>query len=405
MIIRGITLFKKQEEIVKTIIESKHRFVTLCASRQFSKTTILEQVLLYHAINEKSVSLYITPTYALSRIIMNKLYKELVDSKIIKTFNKSEFTMELSNDSIIYFRSSTNPDSIRGLSVNYCYIDEAAFQSDELFQITRPALAVLGKQTLCASTPRGKRGFFYTNYQQGLIGNQNYLSLFGIYTDNPFYNRDEVEDAKKTLPENIFKQEYLAEFLDDGGSVFRNVLNCSIIQSFKGFQNEGPYSIGVDLGRQQDFTVVTVLNKNNEVVEIYRRNQQDWTTIIQHINNVIRRYPGASILCETNGIGDVVFELLTKSNPNIRPFLTTNESKNEIIEELILAFETNKISIPTERLFPILHNELNTYTFQYSPKTRRILYSAMSGFHDDTIMSLAIALKVKQRPQMMWSKP
>lgn len=398
MKIKGISLFKRQEDIVTEILNSKARYIALNASRQFSKSTILENVLMFRALNTKHCKcLYITPTYALSKIVMNKLFNNLVDSQVVKSFNKSDNIISFVNGSEIYFRSGTNPDTIRGLSVNYVFIDESAFMSDNVWNITRPTMAVIGKQCVMVSTPRGKTGFFFQTCQLGESGDPNYLYLFGHFKDNPFYNKDDVEQARLILPDNIYKQEYLAEFLDDGGSVFQNVPNCQNIHSFKGYQNEGPYSIGIDLGRQSDFTVVTVLNRYNDVVDIMRINQKDWTLIIGDINSLIRKYRGASILCETNGIGDVVFDLLRKSNPDIRSFVTTNETKNEIIEELIHAFQTESIHIPNQTLFPPLHQEINTYSFNYSPRTRRIIYGAINGFHDDCIMSLAIALKAKNK--------
>lgn len=398
MVINGIKLFPRQQEIITDILSSKKRFIAIVASRQFSKSTILENLMMYRALNNFNIKLlYVTPTYSLSRIVMEKLYSNLVETGIIKTYNKSENIIEFTNNSTIYFRSATNPDTIRGLAVHYVFIDEAAFQEDQVWNTIRPTMNVLGKQCVMASTPRGKIGFFYQACMLGQSGNENYLYLYGHYSQNPFYQKFEVEDARKTLPENVFKQEYEAEFLDAGGSVFQNVKNCQTITKFIGFKSEGPYSIGIDLGRQQDWTVVTVLNKNNEVVEIYRDNKKDWITIIAAINAVIKKYPGSNVLCEVNSIGDVVYDLLRKSNPAIRPFYTTNESKNEIIEELILAFQTNKIFIPTQNLFPQLSQELNTYTFTYSPKTRRIIYNAMIGFNDDTIISLALALKAKYR--------
>jgi len=398
MVVKGINLFPKQKDIIDCTLKSKSRYVSICASRQFSKSTILENILMYRSLNEKKCkSLYITPTYGLSKLVMNKLYSNLIDAGVVKSFNKSDNLISFINGSEIFFRSSTNPDNVRGLSVHYCFIDEAAFMSDDIWNVSRPTLNVIGKQMILTSTPRGKTGFFYSSCQQGISGNENYLYLFGHYSDNPFYNKDEVKDAQLTLPESIFQQEYNAIFLDGGGSVFGNITSCADIHSFKGYANEGPYSIGIDLGRQSDFTVVTVLNKNSEVVEIFRINQQDWNTIIEKINSTIKKYPSASVLCETNGIGDVVFDMLRKSNGNIRPFLTTNESKNEIIEELIHAFQTGGIHIPTQQLFQPLHSELNTYTFQYSPRTRRIIYNSLPGFHDDCIMSLAISLKSKQK--------
>ena len=398
MKIKGIELFKKQEEIVKDILKSKSRYITLNASRQFSKSTIVEQILMYRALNEKLCKcLYITPTYSLSKIVMNKLFNNLVDARVIKSFNKSDNLIQFINGSEIYFRSSTNPDTIRGLSVHYVFMDESAFMDDEVWQVTRPTMAVIGKQCIMTSTPRGKQGFFFQHCQLGQTDNINYLYLFGHYRDNPFYNKEDVEQARMVLPDSIYRQEYEAEFLDDGGSVFQNVNSCQMIHSFRGMINEGPYSIGIDLGRQSDYTVVTVLNRNSEVIDIMRVNQKDWSLIVQDINSLLRKYPSSSILCETNGIGDVVFDLLKKSNNNIRPFLTTNESKNEIIEELIYAFQTNSIIIPTKELFHPLHQELQTYSFEYSPKTRRIIYGALSGFHDDCVMSLAIAYKAKRK--------
>jgi phage FluMu gp28-like protein len=398
MKVKGIPLFKRQEEIVTDIINSKARYIALNASRQFSKSTILENVLMYRALNEKKCKcLYITPTYALSKIVINKLFNNLVDSQVVKNFNKSENIISFINGSEVYFRSGTNPDNIRGLSVNYVFIDESAFLTDDVWNVTRPTMAVIGKQCVMASTPRGKSGFFFQSCQLGMAGDPNYLYLFGHFKDNPFYNKEDVEQARLVLPDNIYKQEYLAEFLDDGGSVFQNVSSCQTMHSFKGNQNEGPYSIGIDLGRQSDFTVVTVLNRFNEVVDIMRINKKDWSVIIGDINSLLRKYKGASVLCETNGIGDVVFDLLKKSNNDIRPFLTTNETKNEIIEELIHAFQTQSIQIPSQDLFPLLHQELNTYSFIYSPRTRRIIYGALNGFHDDCVMSLAIALKGKNK--------
>lgn len=397
-VIRGINLFPKQLELTNEVLNCKKRFIAMNASRQFSKSTILENILMYRALNEvNSKCLYVTPTYALAKIVMNKLYNNLQESGVINSYNKSDNLITFINKSEIYFRSAQNADTIRGLSMNYLFIDEASFMSDEAWNIMRPTMNVIGKQCIMASTPRGKTGFFYQSCMLGQSNNDNYLYLFGHYRDNPFYSKLEVEDAKQTLPDNVFQQEYEAVFLDDGGSVFRNVKNCQTINSFIGNRQEGPYSIGIDLGRQNDFTVVTVLNNKSQVVEIYRDNKKDWTNIISSVSMIIKKYPGATIFCETNGIGDVVFDLLRKTIPSIRPFLTTNETKNEIIEELILAFQTEQIQIPTEKLFPILSQELNTYTFVYSPRTRKVIYNSMNGFNDDCVMSLAIALKAKSK--------
>jgi hypothetical protein len=145
------------------------------------------------------------------------------------------------------------------------------------------------------------------------------------------------------------------------------------------------------------------MNKDGEIVEIYRDNKKDWSILINGIITIVKKYPQSFTYCETNGIGDVVFDLLRKALPTIRPFVTSNESKNEIIEELIHAFMTGAIKIPTEKLFGALHKELLTYTFKYSPATRKLTYNSMEGYHDDTVMSLALSLKARQKKNLSYS--
>lgn len=397
--IKGISLFKKQLEITQGIINSKARYITLNASRQFSKSTIAKQLLYYYSLNyPNSKILYVTPTYTLAKIIMNSINTELFESGVIKTFNKSDNMMSFISGSEIYFRSATNPDTIRGLSINYAFVDEAAFMSDDVWNVIRPTLAVIGEKCLLLSTPRGKTGFFYQHAQLGRTGDPQYDYFFGHYSENPFYNKDDVEAAKNVLPKNIFNQEYNAEFLDDGGSVFQGINDVQVMTTYKGnIHFESPWSIGIDLGRQSDFTVATVLNKDNEVVDVYRINQKDWSLIIRDLGSFLRKYPGSTILCETNSIGDVVYDLLRKSVPDILPFITTNDSKTEIIEELIYAIQTKNIKLPIKELYPELSQELETFTFQYSKSSRRIIYSALQGFHDDCVISLALAYKAKKK--------
>lgn len=396
--IKGITLFPKQEEITKQILQSKARYVILNASRQFSKSTIMEQVLMFYSLNSKSKSLYITPTYGLAKIVMSKLYSNLVASNCISTFNKSDSYISFVNGSEIYFRSATSPDTIRGLSINYAYIDEAAFISDDAWNVIRPTLAVIGQKCIMASTPKGKDGFFFQHSQLGQTGDPQYLYLFGHYTDNPFYNKEDVEAARQVLPLNIFKQEYDAEFLDDGGDVFSGLSSVPTIEHFKHNNNEGPYYIGVDLGKQGDYTVASVLNRNREIVDILRINKKDWTEIVGDVVRLIKSYPNQTVYVETNGIGDVVYDLIRKSVPLVKPFITTNDTKNDIIESLIYAIQSRQITLPSKTLFPALWQELETFSFKYSSASRRIIYGARTGFKDDTIMSLAMANFASRRP-------
>ena len=101
---------------------------------------------------------------------------------------------------------------------------------------------------------------------------------------------------------------------------------------------------------------------------------------------------------EVNNIGDVIYEQLKREYRNIQPFITTNASKQNIIEDLIYGLNERNILLPSQDLFSPLYSELTTFTYTYSPKTRRIQYSAIEGAHDDIIMSLAIGyFSLKER--------
>ena len=87
----------------------------------------------------------------------------------------------------------------------------------------------------------------------------------------------------------------------------------------------------------------------------------------------------ATVMVEVNSIGDVIFEQLKRQWQDTHPFITSSKSKNEIIEGLILHMNEETILIPHEDLFPSLVSELETFTYEYNPKTRNIRYGHPNG--------------------------
>ena len=309
-------------------------------------------------------------------------------SGIVKSNNYSENYMELKNGSSIYFRSAERYDNIRGFTFDYAVIDEAAFIKQEAWtEAIRPTLVVRGKKVLFISTPKGKN-WFYELFQLGQSpDNKNYTSYKGSSYDTPFIDIEEIEDAKKTIPENVFKQEYLAEFLDSGGEVFTNLEDIV----FDRWPNaQGKIYCGIDLGKQEDYTVATFMDAQGNVIDIYRNNQQQWTIMVEEMMKKIKQY-SATVLVEVNSIGDVIFEQLKQRHQDVHPFTTTSKSKNEIVEGLILDSNEKSIHIPSKQLFGPLQHEMEVFTYEYNPKTRNVRYSHPTGMHDDTVISLALA--------------
>jgi hypothetical protein len=389
MIYTGFTPHSKQQEMIHGILNSTAKYHVACVGRQFGKSLMGINLALYWAINNNNVKiLWVSPVYAQASKVQKEIIQAISQSGIVRSANYSSNEIVLKNGSEIIFRSAERYDNIRGMTCDYGIIDEAAFCKDESWtEAIKPVFLVKGKKVLFISTPKGSN-WFKNLFQLGKShDNLNYEAYTGSSYDTPYIDKSEIEDAKKTLPENVFKQEYLAEFIDSGGEVFANI-DKNLFTNWS--QPVGKVYCGIDLGKQEDFTVATFIDSTGKIIDIYRDNQTEWSTMTAEILKRLKRW-NATAMVEVNSIGDVIYEQIKKQWQDTHPFITSSKSKNEIIEGLILDMNEITIKIPHSELFPALYSELSVFTYEYNPKTRNIRYGHPSGLHDDTVMSLAIA--------------
>ena len=385
----GFSPHNKQKEIINGVLHDKAKHHIVSVGRQFGKSLMGINLLLYWAINKKPCKiLWVSPVYSQTNKVQKEIDNAIRHTDIISSCNYSESYIKLRTGSEIYFRSAERYDNIRGFTFDYAILDESAFmRSETWFEAVRPTLAVRGKKVLFLSTPKG-RNWFYDIFELGRSSdNENYKSYQGTSMDTPFISEEEIDDAKKTLPPSIYKQEYMAEFIDDGGEVFSDI-NRNTFDKYP--VPSGTMYCGIDIGRINDFTVATIMDSSGNVIDVYRNNKLQWAELVDDLLAFIRKY-NAVTLIEVNSTGDVVFEQLNAKYNNIEPFVTTNKTKQEVIEGLVLDFNNQAIKIPSKQLFEPLVNELGYFTFEYNPKTRSIKYGHPSGLHDDTVISLALA--------------
>lgn len=386
----GAKLFPKQKEIADAITTSDRMYHILATSRQFGKSFLAKQLLLYFAINNSNWQCaYVSMTYAQA----NKVFKEILNgiqtSGVIRSYNRKENSIILINGSEIFFKSYQNADAIRGYSFDLLIVDEASYIKEEDWNACfRPTLNVRGKKCILASTPRGKN-FFYHLFQLGQDhDNKHYQSYKATWRDNPYSNIDEIQAAKEVLPEKIYLSEYECQFVDGAMSVFSNFTDCIGLKL-----STGQVVAGIDVGRNNDYTVLTIMNGSN-VVHISRWNNDSWENIINSIIKDLKRFNPSTIAVEINGIGDVFYEDFSKAckqegiKSQLLPWVTSNQSKNLIIENLINDFSKKTISIPNDKDLLL---EVENFEASFSKLSRCIKYEARSGLHDDMVMSLAIA--------------
>ena len=388
MLYTGFTPHTKQRHMVNEIIGSAAKYHVACVGRQFGKSLMAINLSLYWMINEGPVKvLWVSPVYSQTTKVQKELMQAIGASGIVKNCNYSDNYIRLKNGSEILFRSAEKYDNIRGLTVDYGILDEAAFMKQDAWkEAIRPVFMVKGKKVLFISTPKGKNWFHELFQLAKSTDYTNYKAYTGSSYDTPYIAIEEIEDAKRTLPPNVFQQEYLAKFIDSGGEVFSNLDKNTFTQYPR---PNGKVYCGIDLGKQEDFTVATFQDSAGQVIDIYRANNKEWTQMVNDIMQLVRKY-SATVMVEVNSIGDVIYEQIKNQWQDTHPFVTTSKSKNEMIEGLILDMNETTVRIPDGQLFAPLLSELEVFTYQYNPKTRSIRYGHPTGLHDDCVISLAI---------------
>lgn len=374
-----------QQEIINWLDSPDVKYVSFLKSRQSGGSFLNKLLVAKWGLSTPNVKIgYITPTYKLGKRFYMELLKSL--KPFVKNTNAMELIINFNSGSFVQFFSAESGDSIRGFQHHYTILDEAAFMDDETYNmIIRPTWLVIGKKVIMCSTPNGNQGFFYENIQQGLNGEAGHKTKIVNIYDNPFVSEEDIENIKRNIPEKVFRQEYLGEFLDGSGSVFSNFKNC-IGEANK--ENKRYYA-AIDWGKVNDYTVLTVINDHKEVVEIYRINNLEYVQQVKLIAAKLNHYKPIQTLSEENNIGTVVNELLKRQYFGyVRTLSIDNALKKKIIENLVVGFEQKDIVIPNN---DILLRELQSFTVKYTPQTQTVKYSAPSGLHDDMVISLAYA--------------
>jgi len=390
--VQGFTPTKKQKEIIDACMDKSIKFIIGCFGRQAGKSFTAMNLLLKWVLEDNgSVAMWVSPVYSQAKKVFTELTNSIAGTGLTKSVNKSELTITFINGSVIYFRSGEREDTLRGYTLDYLIIDEAAYIKDEVWNtVLRPTVLVNGKKVLFISTPKG-RNWFYNLAMRGMSDEYPlYKTFHATSFDTPYITEEELIEAKLSLPDTIYKQEILAEFIDDGGEVFSNLKTTCVITNYPSYDPSKKYYAGLDFGRQNDYTVLTILNGDGDMVDFYRERQKSWDIIISEVVNKLRKWRPVCF-AEVNSIGDVLYEQIKKQYPSVQPFITNSDSKQNMIEDLIMGMNEDKIKLPSPELNTDLYKELSVFTYEYSPKTRKIKYGSPNGFHDDTVISLALS--------------
>ncbi len=407
----AITLNYQPHEAQMEIHRARsQRFRTVCTGRRFGKTLCLAAELLDRGGCEKSGDYgWVAPTYNVADRGI-EAFRTIADG-FIQICGRAPTRVEFKGPSgkvRVWFLSADNPDNIRGFGFQGVVIDEAAaIPADVWHYVLRPTIAQTLGWAVFVSTPKG-HNWFYDLFTRGMDpGETDYASLTFPSKASPYFPVKEWDEARRTLPEDVFRQEYMAEFLEDSAGVFRNIDGCLIGDEagVTGDEYRRNVVIGCDVAKHTDWTVLIAMDaETGRCFAMERFNHLDWPIQKERILGFVRRYRGRLIL-DASGVGDPIFDDLKRVYPDVEGFKFTSTSKVELVQRLIVAVEQRKVSWPgpreafeqkdakdtkDRRDWDVLTAEMRRYEYAIGP-SGGITYNAPDGYHDDCVMALALA--------------
>lgn len=388
---------KYQQEIVDSCLDDSIFFTVAVVGRQFGKTCIAENLAIYWSINyDDSKLMWVSPTDAQAQKVQNEIVQAIIHTGVIKSKKKSKGDTEIRfvNGSSILFRSAASEDSLRGESVHYMILDEAAFiKRDTIESILLPMLNVTGRKCLFITTPKGKNYIFdYFNKGMDRKKNPKWNSLRYSTLDSPLANAELIQMFKDTLPPKLYQQEIEAQFVDSS-SVFNNINDVMNLDELEGPLPGVNYYAGIDVGIITDATVLSIVDENGDVVKYYRLIDEEAPEIMNRIVEINKLWSFRRIVIENNNQGVVLYQDLRRRLNNISDFNTNTKTKPQIINRLIHLFNTKEINIVNDDYF---RTELESFIYKQSD-AGHIKYMADYGFHDDVVMATAIAIWNKEK--------
>lgn len=385
----------------RLILESEARYTVTEAATKCGKTAshiiwLLEAALTHN--KRGGEAWWIAPIYQQAKIAFTRMRNQvkLAGNENFFKVNETELTLTLPTGVVIRFKSAEKPDNLFGEDVFAAVFDEFTRAREEAWFALRSTLTATNGRCKLIGNAKGKKNWGYKLGVRAKNGEKGYeyfkITIYDALREGvPGITLEEIEQAKRDLPEVVFKELYLAEPSEDGSNPFGPE---AIRRNIKPISTLPVLSYGIDLAKYTDWTVITGLDLNGDV-SFFERFQKDWAKTQERIIEVVKNTPAH---IDSTGVGDPIVEFISKHCPMAKGFKYTSITKQQLIEGLASAINQNKVSL----LSGAMQDEAESFEFEYH--NGRVSYNAPSGSHDDCVNSLALAWDCKlHNPQAVWA--
>jgi len=376
----------------RAIMDLDVRFRVVAAGRRWGKSEMAaNEALIYALENPGSTIWWVSPSYDQSNDFGFDTIKPWTPHETVADVKRTKpRALEFENGSRISFRSAEREDSLRGPGIDFLIIDESGSVPERAWtEELRPALADTEGDALFIGTPRG-RNWFHKWFKRGQDPDRPDTASFQAPTSqNPHVADAEIADLKQQMPERAFRQEHRAEFVDDTGGVFTNVRDAVAEYDLPVPPADagGSFRMGVDFARLDDYTAIVVLDADGRLVAFDRLRETTWNRIETRIEQLAEEYAPVSIAVDSTRDNKIVADL-EESGLNVDP-VNFGSRKETLVDNLALALEGGELTLSSDA--PELVNELEVFEYDMT-ESGRVRYAAPSGFKDDTVDALALAV-------------
>lgn len=370
------------------LLQAPQRFKIAVFHRRAGKSkTVLNQQII-RALKTKGVYYYFLPTYRQAKAVMwDSLVKEHIPQEIVEKINDSELAVYYKNGSIQRFAGCEDIDKHRGINPIDVVFDEYAEMNPQIWTaIIQPVLRENKGTATFIFTPKGMTHSWNLIQQAKENPKEWFVSIQGANDTNVF-TQEELLEIQKATPESLFDQEYHCKFIEGAGQFFKRITS-NLIEETDKIEPNHRYQMGVDLGKYQDYTVITLIDLNTfNVLKQDRFNQIDWNLQKAKIEAMYHRYGRPLIYMDSTGLGDPIYDDLLQRGLRVESYKFTEQSRKDLLVNLSLKIEQGTIKLPDNE---VLKSELQSFRYELS-ESGRIKIVVPEGLHDDCVFSLALA--------------
>jgi len=382
--------------------------IIACMGRQTGKTTTIATKAIHYAFTHpKTTTLIISPSMRQSMIMFDKILQFTHATPILhkSITRKTRTIIQLTNGSTI-IALPCSEHLLRGYSAQLVILDEASFIPETIItEIVFPMLSTTNGTAILLSTPWDKNHFFYKAFL-----NPQYSTHKIQSSENPLIPQAFLQEMQQNMTAEAYKREYLAEFTEAAASYFPQELIRQCIEHaqrialepFVSLEQQIPkaeYFAGLDLGKLQDHSAIAIIRREAETLKlVYTREfplGTSYTEVIATTARANQQFHLRKLLTDQTGIGEPILEALQQQGIAAEGATLTQDMKTEILTNLKLAMEQNRLALPYDKR---LCEQINDQQYAYSGNGK-LTFSHPQGTHDDQLWALSLAVYASRNAQ------